>query len=443
MPRAIFLNIFTIWWPLALSWLFMGLEQPLIGAAIARLADPTIHLAALGGLVFPFALAIESPIVMLLAASTALGDHKQAYRLMYRFMMVAGALLTALHALLAFTPLYDLLIVTTLSPPEEIIEPARWGLRAMLPWTWSIAHRRFHQGLLIRYGDARAVSVGTLLRLIANILSMTVTILLGLPGIVVAGLGISAGVIAEAVFIALRARPIIRDKLPDTVDDPLSWRGFGNFYVPLAFTTVILLGSQPIGSAALGRMPEALNSLAVWPVLVAFIFLFRGLGFAFNEVVVTALKEKQASFNDLTRFAHLLSLALTGLLGLIALSPLSRVYFAGVAGLNDTLAPLAVAAFVYALFWPALSVYRNLYQGVIVFSGQTRFVSEAVVASLLVTTALLFTGVALNSYTGLFVGVIAFLAGTVMQVLWLFWRSRSMRMGLEKTARLEPAPQPV
>ena len=440
MPRDPFLKIFTIWWPLALSWLFMGLEQPLISAAIARLSDPTIHLAALGGIVFPFALAIESPIVMLLSASTAMADNKQAYKLMYRFMMIAGALLTGLHALLAFTPLYDLFIVAALAPPEEIVEPARWGLRAMLPWTWSIAHRRFQQGVLIRYGDAKAVSVGTLLRLIANVLSMAVTIFLGLPGIVVAGLGISAGVITEAIFIAIRARPIIRDKLPDLVDDPLSWRAFGIFYAPLAFTTVLLLGSQPIGSAAIGRMPEALNSLAVWPVLVAFIFLFRGLGFAFNEVVVTALKEKKASFSDLTRSAHLLSLALTVLLGLVALTPLSRGYFAGVAGLNNTLAPLAVAAFIYAIFWPALSVYRNLYQGVIVFSGQTRFVSEAVVASLVVTSTLLFTGVALGTYTGLFVGVVAFLAGTVAQVLWLFWRSHNIRIGLEQRAKLEPAP---
>jgi hypothetical protein len=86
-------HILKIWWPLVLSWLFMGLEQPLISAVIARLPEPTIHLAALGGVVFPLALIIESPIIMLLAASTALSDHQQAYRLIYRFMMIASALL--------------------------------------------------------------------------------------------------------------------------------------------------------------------------------------------------------------------------------------------------------------------------------------------------------------------------------------------------------------
>lgn len=50
----------------------MGLEGPAISAVIARLANPEINLAAYGGVVFPLALFIEAPIIMLLAASTAL-----------------------------------------------------------------------------------------------------------------------------------------------------------------------------------------------------------------------------------------------------------------------------------------------------------------------------------------------------------------------------------
>ena len=98
--------IFKTWWPLALSWLFMGLEQPLVGAVIARLAEPTVHLAALGGVVFPIALIIEAPIIMLLAASTALSKDWASYGKLYRFTMWAGGLLTLLHILLVFTPLY-------------------------------------------------------------------------------------------------------------------------------------------------------------------------------------------------------------------------------------------------------------------------------------------------------------------------------------------------
>lgn len=65
-------RIVKTWWPLAASWLLMGLEGPAISAVIARLANPEINLAAYGGVVFPLTLFIEAPIIMLLAASTAL-----------------------------------------------------------------------------------------------------------------------------------------------------------------------------------------------------------------------------------------------------------------------------------------------------------------------------------------------------------------------------------
>ncbi len=80
MHALSFSHIFKTWWPLAVSWLFMGLEQPLVGAVIARLAEPTINLAALGGVVFPVALIIEAPVIMLLAASTALSKDWASYK---------------------------------------------------------------------------------------------------------------------------------------------------------------------------------------------------------------------------------------------------------------------------------------------------------------------------------------------------------------------------
>jgi hypothetical protein len=404
----------------------MGLEQPFISAIIARLPDATIHLAALGGVVFPIALIIESPIIMLLTASTALSDHKQAYKLIYRFMMWTSFIITIFHALLVFTPLYDLLIVGMLKPPAEIIEPSRWGLMILLPWTWSIAHRRFQQGLLIRFGDAKAISVGTMFRLLASVGSMGIMVAFGFPGIVVAATGISAGVITEMLFVAWRARSIIKSRLPEN-DKMLSWQAFNHFYTPLALTSFLVLVAQPMGSAALSRMPDPLISLAVWPVLVSFIFLFRGLGFAYNEVVVSMLKDKKVSFAQLRQFAFLLSLALTVFLGILAITPLSKIYFNQVAGLEPSLAALAIPAFGLCVLWPALSVYANLYQGVIVYAGQTRFVSESVMVSLLVTAVLLVMGVILGSYSGLIVGVIAFISGNVAQLLWLLWRSHAIR----------------
>ncbi len=46
-------RVLGTWWPLAASWLLMGVELPMLSAIIARLADPEQNLAAFGGIVFP------------------------------------------------------------------------------------------------------------------------------------------------------------------------------------------------------------------------------------------------------------------------------------------------------------------------------------------------------------------------------------------------------
>lgn len=157
-------RVASLFIPLGASWFLMAAEQPLLTAVIARMADQKVQLAAWGAVVFPVALVIEAPIIMLLAASTALCGDRQSYDKVRRFMLVAGASLTVLHVLVAFTPLFDLLTTHVLRTPAEAVEPARLGLKLMTPWTWAIAYRRFQQGVLIRFEHGRAVTAGTLVR---------------------------------------------------------------------------------------------------------------------------------------------------------------------------------------------------------------------------------------------------------------------------------------
>src|SRR5436190_21247418 len=161
-------SILRLWWPLAASWLLMAIELPLFTACVARMSEPKVNLAAYGSLVFPIALVIEAPLMMLLAGATALASDRETWGRVWRFMHKASACLTLLHALIAFTPLFDWVANVLFGAPPEVIEPARLGLRIMTPWTWSIAYRRTHQGVLIRYGRSRPIMVGTCLRLAAN-----------------------------------------------------------------------------------------------------------------------------------------------------------------------------------------------------------------------------------------------------------------------------------
>ncbi|MCS7197464.1 MAG: hypothetical protein NZ930_02080 [Candidatus Bipolaricaulota bacterium] len=416
-------RIVRAWWPLAASWMLMGLELPAVSAVVARLPEPQINLAAYG-IVFALSMIIESPIIMLLAASTALSRDWDSYLKVRRFMMQAGAFLTALHVVIAFTPLYYFVVVNLIGAPSQIIEPARWGLMLMTPWTWSIAYRRFNQGVLIRFGHSETVGLGTVVRLSANLAVLGLGYLLKMPGIVVAASAVAMGVMSEAFFVGLRVRPCLqrlRQIVPD--GDPLTLRAFLRFYVPLALTSLLTLVVQPIGSAAISRMPGALESLAVWPVVSGLLFLLRSTGIAYNEVVVALLGELRAE-ESLRRFAKILSLSLSAILLLVAATPLAGLWFRGLSGLSPALADLAQSSLWYALLLPAFSVWQSFYQGSLVYSRRTRGVTEAMALSLAVSSAILSAGVLWGQITGLYVAQIAFTLGGLAQMLWLAYRSR-------------------
>ncbi len=425
-PNLPMRSIIQTWWPLAGSWLLMGAELPLLSAVVARLPNAEINLAAYGGVVYPLALIVEAPIIMLLAASTALSKDFASYKKLRRFMMIAGATLTGLHILMAFTPLYFIVAGKIIGAPQEILQPARIGLMIMTPWTWSIAYRRFNQGLLIRSGHSRAVGIGTVVRFSADGLVLAGGYLIGsVPGIVVATSAVAAGVISEAIYVGLVKQPILKRELKyaKPVKVPVTLGSFLNFYVPLAMTSLLTLLANPIGSAALSRMPDALASLAVWPVVNGLVFMFQGLGVAYNEVVVALLDEPGSSHN-LRRFTILLSTVTTIALFMLAATPLSKLWFVQISALPPHLADLAQKAIWIALPLPALSVMQSWFQGTILHGRQTRGITESVIIYLLTSSIVLGAGVLWGQLTGLYIGLAALGLSVLTQTTWLWLRSK-------------------
>jgi hypothetical protein len=409
----------------------MSAELPVLSAVVARLAQPEINLAAYGGIVYPIALIVEAPIIMLLAASTALSKDWASYHKLRRFMMAAGAGLTVIHLAIALTPLYDFVARVLISAPPEIIEPGRIGLLIMTPWTWSIAYRRFNQGALIRFGYSRTVGMGTGVRLSAEVLVLVVGYLLHVvPGIIVATAAVAAGVLSEAAYIGWRVRPVVRTeiRLAPPVDQPVTLRSFMRFYLPLVMTSLLTFLAQPIGSSAISRLPGALAALAVWPVVSGLLSLFRSPGTAYNEVVV-ALLDDATLYRSLRRFTNLLIVVSTAALLLMVATPLAGWWFRQVSALAPPLADLAQRGLWIAWLLPALTVLQSWYQGALLHSRRTVGITEAVVIYLVASLLVLGVGVlgAVRlpvGFSGLYVALGALVFSTVAQTAWLWYRSR-------------------
>ena len=409
----------------------MSIELPTINAIVARLPEPEINLAAYGGVVFPIALAIEAPVIMLLAASTALSRDWQSYQRLKKITLWMGGFLMAVHILVAITPIYDFIVNILLDVPAVVVEPGRMGLLFLSPWTLGIAYRRFQQGTMIRFNRSHMVGETTVIRLITVSSILTLGILTKrLPGTVLAGLAQGLGVTSEAIYAGLRIRKILPDiKQAPQTDKPLTLKRFVPFYFPLALTSYLWFLWQPLISASISRMPDPLESLAIWSVVTGLLFVFRAPGMAFNETVVAMLDIPQAYFS-LRKFASILSM-ITLVFGLIiVLTPVSNLWFTFGANLSKNLVPIAMTALSIGVPLTFMTIYINFFQGIIVKMEQTGPVAEAVVAFLLVMLAVLLWGVSSGRYKGVYVASAAYTAAHIAQAGWLFIRSRKGRLVL-------------
>lgn len=426
-------RVYTTWLPLMASWMLMSVELPFINAIVARLANQEVNLAAYGGIIYPLALIIEAPIINLLAASTALSRDWDSYQRLKKIMLWMGGTLTVIHALIAFTPLYDFIVNVILHSPAEVVEPGRIGLMFMLPWSFSIGYRRFQQGAMIRHGRSRMVGQTTLVRL------LTVAAVLGtgyflktIPGATLAGMAQGLGVVAEAIYAGIMIRklhPTI--KQAPQVETPLTVRRFTKFYIPLALTSFIGLLWQPFISAAISRMPKPLESLAVWSVISGLFFMFRSPGMAFNEAVVALLGEKNA-YKVLRKFGYLAALGTFAIVLAFVVTPLSELWLSVISNLEPNMVIEAKVALGLGVPLAVLTMFISFFQGIIVNEEKTGAIAEAVVMFLVTMGIILVIGIVTQTFPGVYVAATSFTAAHITQIIWLLVRSRKQRRVLRE-----------
>jgi progressive ankylosis protein len=467
-------TILLFWMPLAAQWIMMALEGPFLAAVIARLVDPTFNLAAYG-VAYAFAILVESPVIMLMSASTALVDGRESYRRLRNFAMALNVLATALLLLVLVPPVYTAIMTTALGLPAPVADLVYGALWLLLPWPAAIGYRRFLHGILIRTGRTRRVAYGTLLRLAAMAATAVVLARAGLPGAWVGAAALSAGVLVEAVAARYMAAAAVRELLADggvaeipparslpmpqsareagagggdaaaaesaaavgagssvggTVPGPpatLGYSAIARFYYPLALTSLIGLTVQPLLTFFMGRAPSPVESLAVFPVVHALSFLFSALGLSFQEAAIALLGPRREHVRPLARFGAGLALAASGGLALVAFTPMAGVWFETVSGLPPELAALALTPARIAVVLPALSVTLSFQRAILVQARTTRPITVATAIELAAIAALfpLFGwGLGLMGVTA---ALLSFLCGRVASVSFLAWRALRAR----------------
>jgi hypothetical protein len=381
LPRHSQRSILTFWGPLAATWLMMAAEGPLLAAVIARLPAPTYNLAA-HGVAWALAILIEGPVMMLMSAATALVRGRTSYVKLRAFSRALVAATTAVLLLLLIPPVYRWITDDLIGLPREVTEVVYGALWFFLPWPAAIGYRRFLQGVLIRSGRTHLVAYGTVIRLLAMAsVALLGALFLDIPGAWLAALALSSGVSVEAVVVRIMVAPTVRALLAGELDtarsDDIRYREIAAFYGPLALTSVIGLSIHPLLTFFMGRSVAPIESLAVFPVVHALSFVFRSVGMAYQDAAIALMGRQFDHLPELRRFGRTLGIATSGGLALVALTPLSPVYFVTISGLTAELARYAFTSVLLIVLLPALTVQLSLQRAILVESRQTRHITIA------------------------------------------------------------------
>ena len=422
-------SVFRLWLPLALSFELMMLEGPGIQAAIGRLPEPALNLAA-WGLTMSLSLLVESPVIMLLSTATALVRDESSYRALRRFMLALIIACTVVTGLVAFTPLFGLVSGSVMGQPPEIVRAARPAMMIMLFWTAAIGWRRFYQGILVGQGRTRPVTYGTAFRLCAAIgVAWYLARDGGLPGVQVGAIALMAAVVTEAIATTLFALPTLNGDLrsaPRAVSE-LTQGDIWRFHAPLALTTVLMLLAQPLTAAALARLPNPVDSLAAWPVVAMVLLVMRGWCFALQEITIS-LARNPADLPHTRRAAAIIGVVTTAATLLFAFTPLLTAYL-GRSGINvplslwdDVKLGIAVGGLL-----PLITALACQVRGMLVAGKATREVYRGMAIGLATHTALLVVGVALQ-IPPMWAASGAFTLGAVAEYLYLTARATALSL---------------
>lgn len=421
-------KLFLSWLPLAIMWIVMATEQPMITSFISRLSDATNQLAAFG-YSFALALFIEGPVVQMLSAGTAVVKSISSYKKILKIMNALAILTTFFHLLFCIPVVFNFTAINIFGLPSQLIDSAYWCFVLMIPWSPTIGYRRLWQGVMIKHNRSKYVPMVMYIRLILAFVVLFIGLRLNIMrGALLGGLTLSLGVISGMISSYIFAKPAL-DKLPKTDSENLNLKQMVHFYIPLAITSWITLGIRPLLNLGITKGLFPIESLAVWPVVLAYLFLYTSISQSIQEIIIAEYNKE--NLRTIKSFVNTVAISLTIFYIVVYfIKPLWGLWFIKVSKLpSELLIYLPVSLGVLA-FLPFLSANIALYRATLVAQRQTKSITIGVFINIgtLLISIMIFP--LIFKTAGVYIAAISYALSFLFEVIFLFLRVNYLKKAM-------------
>ncbi|MBS1712486.1 MAG: hypothetical protein JSS71_12250 [Armatimonadetes bacterium] len=423
--RAVRKSFWQVYWPLALSWFFMGWEGQVAVGLIGLMPENEVLQAGVL-VVWGLAMLVESPVIDLLSTATTLGTDRVRYAQISKFAGILMLWVTVVHSLVVFTPAYHVVAVEWMGNKPEVADAARDGLFWMPLWAACVGWRRYRQGIMIRAESTRPISIGTLIRVVTTALvGGGLYLSKALSGMSVVGAAFAAAVFAEALYIHFASAKVIHALPDDRGEPPMGLAKLFRFHLPLTASTLLMLTTPFLMARALNQTADPIIAMAAWQVAGTVAWLFETATFALPEAVIA--RYRPGDERTIAMFCLAVGGALSG--GMLAthVTGLDRWIFETAYHSKPEVANQASIAFLWTSPLPLLVSAQSFFRGMLTAHHITSARMAAILVGLAAMGLVLQAGLK-TSLPGVVVGALGVLSysGVELAILAGTW-ARSAR----------------
>jgi Na+-driven multidrug efflux pump len=384
----VFWRLWCRFYPLAMTDFAMALGDMLRPIALSRLPGTEVSLAAIG-VIKSIAVFLESPIIMILQASTALSINKASHRSLWRFTLMAAGVLTSIFLVSCYEPIYEWLFIDLFGVSLEIAMAARFSFFMMIPWPALIAIRRFYQGLLVRDRQEKSMAMAGAMRLFFTIGLLWAGTLLELNGTMVAALSLIVAVAIEAFMVVYLHHKNTKKDHPFSDNNqsllPQNVTEVALYYAPLGATSMIVWGARALMLGVIARAPSGVLGIAIWTVAMGFVLPVAN---ATRMVQQIAISSMEISREILVKFTLLIGIGCTLPLLLFGFTDSGSFLLDALLGDNQNISIASILILKICIFLPLLTALQNTYQGFLILAGGHWWINAATIINMMVSLLL-------------------------------------------------------
>lgn len=389
--RVTYRRLLTFFLPLAATPFMIASTHTIANAVLARLPYPVLSLAVFT-VVQAMTNTLKSPVLLAREVTVSLVDSEQSLRLICRFYTVLALLLAGILAALGYTPAGRWFFVHVMGLTDtQSVDFAYTAMRIACFLPFVEIYRNVFQALSIGTRRTGLVSLGTGFRLIVTVVIAVWSIhTQWLPGIVVGVLMWTAGIGLEGLFLSglfLRriGSPIQAVRLmPKRSAALLTYGQVLAFFLPMAAMMIMNTSLQPFIQGLVARSPiNPTESLAAYGVAWGLFLIISGpLNLLHQCALVFARQPYGRDWERVRRFSLASGAVVSGLLALVAATPVGLWTMRTVIGVSPEIASLSRWVLLSFTLYPALRAWQELYWGLLMGARRTSIIGFGKVLNL-------------------------------------------------------------